>query len=30
VMRTDRDGQVTIETDGHSLRMATFTRTNYE
>ena len=30
VLRTDRDGQITIETDGHTLRTATFRRTNDE
>jgi competence protein ComEC len=30
VLRTDLDGQITIETDGRSLRTTTFRRTNYE
>jgi competence protein ComEC len=30
VLRTDLDGQITIETDGRSLRTRTFRRTNHE
>jgi len=30
VLRTDLDGQITIETDGNSLRTATFRRTHHE
>jgi competence protein ComEC len=30
VLRTDLDGQITIETDGASLRVRTFKRTNHE
>ena len=30
VLRTDRDGQIRIETDGRSLRMSTYRRTNHE